>query len=229
MRGVLLILFCCVSTVVHPAEPYDFRGARLGMTLSEFKSMPYPDPKPSESADLPIPAPVCTGDPYLGSLEILLQPRGTQASLGMVTCIWATRKSSATTSRVDYIPAAINVAGAQVSLVRYAFVKLNNEGELRLYRIGMSGFASARFERIFEGLRERFGPPSSVDQSMVQNRMGAQFPNTTATWRNDQSVILVVQRATAIDEMSLSYRHQVLSAYVERENKKLEGKPSDKL
>lgn len=228
MRGFsILLIFFTVSAFAD--EPFDFRSAKLGMTLSEFRQLPFPDAQTFVSRTGAAPEVVCTGHPGLDATEIILRPRGVEQVLGVVKCVWAVRGELKLNKSIYYARPMISVGGAQSQDVLYYFVRRPSDGELRLYRISVSSIDSDHFERLSRGLTDRFGPPAKTEHEVVQNRMGAKFPNTTMLWRNSQSVIYAAQRASTIDKMALAYSHVELSEFVEKERGRLEGKPSDKL
>ena len=213
----------------HADDAFDFRAAKLGMSLSDFKQLPFPDAQSYTSRTGNAPAIICTGHPGLDSIEILLRSRGIEQSLGVVKCLWAIQGELKFNRTTYYAPAPINVAGTPSQQILYYFVKRPEDPESRLFRISISGMDTDHFERVAQGLKERFGPPAQLREETVQNRMGAKFSNTIMWWRNAYSSIYLIERSGTIDKMALTYRHDTLVEYVEKEKVKTEGKPSDKL
>lgn len=229
MRHVLVALVCFSVTYADADEPYDFRGAKMGMPLSEFKQQAFPDSNTPLGVDNSAPTVVCTGQPNLGTLEILLRSRGVEGQLGVVKCIWARQIESKYSSRNRYTPAALNVAGTPVSQVLYFFLQRQNDIEPRLFRILITSMNTDRFARVADGLKQRFGPPGHQEQELLQNRMGAKFSNTIMIWRKEETSIYLAERAGMVDEMLLSYRHDGIATFLQKETERLEGKPGDKL
>ena len=53
-------------------------------------------------------------------------------------------------------------------------------------------------------LKEKYGPPTAVDNSPSQNRMGATFANERLVWSQETGTITITMRSSKIDESRLT-------------------------
>lgn len=108
--------------------------------------------------------------------------------------------------RCIYSPQSRHEGGTIPSLDRIGGVAptlwLASMRDGRLSSISVS-VRAADFDRLYDALKERFGPPMTVQESEVQNRMGAKFDNVEAAWRASGNVLLITKRTGRIETSRL--------------------------
>jgi len=228
MTRIAAALLGMVSVFANATEPFDFKGARLGMPLAAFKQTLFPD-RGIGSEDA-LSNPKCTDDAerdlgLVGHLSISASDK----ALGVTECRWFRPLRSASAYVAPrWEPAFLNVAGYTTPAVRYRFIKTPDSTAPLLYEISIQ-MPSAVFGAANSGLTERFGEPSSTETREVKNRLGNTFTNAIATWDNGSSSIRLEERYTRVDEMGLIYRHTALYGRYTAERRKLEGTPGGRL
>jgi hypothetical protein len=181
-----------------PAVYYDFKGARLGMSLAEWRALPI------TATGLNIPGSpiqggavqaVCTGDP--GSDSAILSFRSSAEQKANVTaCGYAYPETIGTYT--SWRPASVPIGEMAASDVEYKFL----DGSL--YEISISG-NSALLDEVMSGLRAKWGDPTTVVNDTTQNKAGATFPHTVKTWVNSVALIRVETPFSRIDDLNVSY------------------------
>ena len=211
--------FVCASTV-HAAEPFDLRGIKLGVTLSDFRKMPHPDGQQTKV--------ICTGDPD-AKRRVLFASDDEDAAGVRVCNHYEFKKLFASSSLPpEWTETSLNVATINVFMT-YKFVPDTKRGnEPALYSIIVRSNVT-NWNKFWEGYNGKYGKPQSVSNASTQNRAGATFDNVTATWENDQSSITLIKRFSRIDNTYILYEHQRLAAEIKRRVQQKKGKPSDKL
>lgn len=103
--------------------------------------------------------------------------------------------SSAEFSRkLDACREGTSFGGALVTYGRAEFI----DGVLaKLY------ITSPWMTQLSDALTDKFGAPTSVDNTPVRNKMGAEFPNWIKTWALGTDVMVASQRASNINEGSV--------------------------
>lgn len=230
---VLVALAAGGTGSAQPAPaPYDFRGARLGMSVDEFRALSYPD----ESAYLRARV-VCSGDPEITSEnsirifgDLLLAPH--ERSLGIVKCSYfqssthtypGTNRSFTTWLRAGVI------AGSYAGNFTYSFAPPAGGGSPALYEILSTDIRIGGLSRLIEGLRERFGPPISDTSDTMQVRSGAVFPRRALSWENGRDAITLVAPGVTSDLMTLAYRRVEHAKSVTDAIKEAVGSPASRL
>ena len=188
---------------VRPSILYDFKGARLGMTLAEVKALPLPPEGNSsiyESKYIKYGPQgfICSSDQYANGK----QPSGfylgeTERVLGVVACQYG-RVSAVTKDYASIHGSTIAIGGFVVSDVRYKFM------DGRLYEISITGSKNALVD-VLDGLNAKFGAPDKVVEDTTQNKAGATFPHSTHTWKNPAASITVEAPWTRIDNMNVIF------------------------
>jgi len=208
----------CLATVAHAADPYTFRDYKLGMTLDEFKALPYPElneeiTKKSYGSELDPKTIrlVCSdqeNEPY--GMKVYghgLAPTG-------IRCMW---RHSEYTSHLQGLSSGYKnpAGGAWISVgainsqeVEFDFGP-DDAGVQRLYRIHTTG-PNSRFDAELEAFTTKWGKPTSVTQEDLQNGMGNHFASGHVKWQNGVSTIELIQRVGDINTMSISYYHDTL-------------------
>lgn len=180
-----------------PARLYDFKGIPLEISIDEFKSKPHPD---GTAATV-----VCTGDKvpnYSGKLEETYETSiydSTEKSLGVKKCVYM----GASSYSKSYSKVSLGLAASGYGVYDYGFYFIADpkDGVLRLFKF--TGIATRNaVGDVVSGMTGKFGAPKIVNDK-IQNKMGASFDHSTATWSNPASVMIVEDRFTKIDDMGI--------------------------
>jgi hypothetical protein len=181
-----------------PAVWYDFKGARLGMTVEEWKRLPSPA-KPENLTRFGLPpqmiTPICQGDPGADKL-ILFRTSGEKAA-GVVLCQYA-YPTSVGRSYQSWSTARVSIGQYTADQVIYKFL----DGQL--YEISITGHINLLTD-IMDGLTAKFGDPTKVISDTTQNKMGATFPHTIKSWVNPVAMITVEAPWSRIDNLNVTY------------------------
>ena len=203
--------------------PFDFRGAKLGMTLADFRAMPFPDPE-SRSLGAGLAKTVklvCTGD-QLGETYDPIYVSPIEASVGAIDCAWML-PPDAKRYQFTWTRAYVDVGEYTSIHVEYRFAP-SASGELALRQIAIS-LSTKAFQETVAGLRTRFGAPAAEVQGKVQNGIGNSFDSTTVEWKNSVSSLVVIERAGTINEMGMLYTNIPLDTAFRAKVKSLQGPP----
>jgi hypothetical protein len=188
-------------------EVFDFRGIRLGMTKTEFKSMP--PPKDTEPSTLHIDglrdkvvsvAPECSDDENASSSASEIR-YASYKDLGVVTCAWVVSEKYYSESK--YI-SNLSVGSSGAKSHEFRFIAMPGEKEPKLYEIQIFTFTRA-FADTVSLLSEKFGDPAKIEKSTVQNGLGAIFENNTVMWHNSTGGVVLMQRFGDIESGLLQY------------------------
>lgn len=205
------------------AEPYDLRGFKLGMTLDEFRAMPYPDPGKYRNVSVR-----CSSDAGFdrnGGMSI--QVYGPEAKVGVIRCNFFRPSIVDTLANKGWVDET-NLDVANVGVYQSFDFFRDAQGMPRLFRISIRSNMQHR-DQFLSAYTEKLGKPSRVVNDKVQNRMGASFDKITATWANKESSIALEQRTGKVDIMGITYLHHDLARAVTKQIEAVEGKPSSKL
>jgi hypothetical protein len=225
---VALVFMGIVSTSAVASEPFDFRGARMGMSLSDFRKLPIPGGVNAiEAQAFGIPSLVCTDYNSTESKFYLVSVNEEDEILGVIKCAWLTPPNP-NEARYSWDYADVPVGEYGSKHVTFSFIKTPKASEHQLYDVSIV-MTNKGFDSVVTGLTERFEKPASTQTGKVQNKIGNFFSNTTITWRNDVSSIYLEERFMEIDEMWLNYSHTALAKYYFAEKKKITGTPGSKL
>lgn len=229
LHAVLVaLMMLSYSSNGRSEEPYAFRGAQLGMSLSEVKRMPFPDKEKWPETSL-LCSSLLRGDTSGGPVTIYLRLDAADEKVGVNKCAWASPLTDRSAS-LEFANVYVG-GGAEAGRHRlmYYFMKDPSDGVERLFKIDIITSQPGFFERVSAGLAERFGSPARSEQRKVQNKAGALFDNRVLTWDNSVSSIQLHERFSRIDRSWLVYTHTALNNHYEAERRRVDGKPSDKL
>lgn len=218
--AVAILILNVVTQPAIAAEPYDLRGIKLGMSISEFKKLPHPDGNDSKV--------ICTGDSKPEGIrqDYELSVYGDESKAGVIICNFYLLRPFPT--RLIWLDAQLNVASIN-AYMKYKFLPDPLRGnELSLYAIIVRSNVAA-WEKFWEGYTGKYGPPNHISDAPMQNKVGATFDNVVATWDNKISGITLRKRFERIDNSYIFYIHYRLSQEITRMIEKRDGKPSDKL
>lgn len=182
-----------------PAVFYDFKGAKLGMTIAEWKALPFPG-NPENSKDYgskssPPIAPVCKGDP--GSDKMMAFVSDAEKASNVIVCQYG-YEWKITDTYTSFKSAYVSVGTHITDDVEYKFL------DGKLYEINITG-SNNLLSDVMDGLTAKFGAPTSVVNDTTQNKAGATFPHTEKTWSNPVASIHMETPYTKIDNMNVTY------------------------
>jgi hypothetical protein len=207
-RTFLAACLIMVSAAASAQTPYDLRGIRLGMTLSEFRVYPFPDTEKRAQNQV-----ICTPDRDVRKGMLLggsdLDPPPTFAKIGVIICRYYTRMSS------GLIMSGFDFAGTGFKVVTFLFSPEESGNQPRLFNITVR-MPNALFESVVAAFTAKYGEATGSTASTVQNRMGASFPQAKLDWSNKVSSISIERVAGDISTMAVNYFHNPLTADVNR-------------
>lgn len=189
-----------------PAQPsvyYDFKGARLGMTLAEVRALPLPTEAPyvdtsgSKYSTKYGPMALHCSDEATFGRGYELYVSETEKALGVVVCAYG-RKATHSFTGDSFDRGVINIGPRNTPDIDYKFM------DRKLYNIDITAKKDSLNDAL-EGLTAKFGPPTKVLNDTTQNKAGATFPHTEQTWSNPAAIIMVEAPWSRIDEMHVSY------------------------
>lgn len=102
-------------------------------------------------------------------------------------------------------PALKSFAGQRVNYI--SLLKLNEQVQSVSVSLPTKGWAV-----ILGALTEKFGPPTSSINSTVQNRAGASFGQTIATWKADGQYLIAQKLGSNINNMAISLGSEAADA-----------------
>lgn len=188
---LLALLLALTQGTDQPAARVQYKSAVLGMTLDEWKALPFPGaPRPDQTVFS-----MCTDNPRWMKLDDALPVSRIEQSLGVVECGYYTKDKFPAFTMRAVIP--IGATTHTVFDVDYAFY------QGRLFRIvGSSQLAG--ISDMVEGLTARYGKPQTMESS-TQNRLGATFPKTDYLWTIGRDTILATAPSGRIDRSGVVY------------------------
>ena len=93
---------------------------------------------------------------------------------------------------------ALNFGGIRAQSITARFIDDRLVGMIVL-------MSEVHFGAIVDGLREKFGKPATTESSTIQNRLGATFVTTTATWTRPGSAVSATRYANSVDSSSVFF------------------------
>jgi hypothetical protein len=189
----------------QPVEdhPFSFKGAHLGMSLSEFKAMndqdvllytdDHEDPKAKSKPEL-VAAPLCTDEYEFGFLlkNLNFSDKSSLAPIaapqaGEVICFTITQDPKATPQKQKkgspaWDPKARIVAGMDTVNLHYRFY------HGKLYRIHM-WFPSSAMTKVDAAFIEKYGPPQDTNREDFGDAYGNTWQGWIYTWQNNDLMI----------------------------------------
>jgi len=193
------------SSPAAKAVYYDFKGARLGMSLAEWRALPPPSTTvsaPDKGIEEGPDQPVCIGDGE-GDSTLLNVRTTAESKANVLVCGYAHREKLFGTTgvawtHVGWIGAAIPIGELSAQDVQYKFL----DGSL--YEISITGDAGL-LDEVMSGLRAKWGEPTSVINDATQNKLGATFPHSVRTWANPVAAIRVETPFHEIESLNVTY------------------------
>lgn len=176
------------SPVAAPTPPppvfYDFKGARLGMSLDDWNAATPPALKLFQGGGFvdssETPERVC--NPASGAFA-----SDEEKALGVIVCYYKLPDR-------HFLP----IGSMTADTVLYSFL------DGKLYKIEVDAKSYA-LDEVMSGLTAKFGAPSSTVDDTTQNRAGATFPHHERIWANPAATVLVESPFDRIDSMAVIY------------------------
>jgi len=197
----------------QPATPYDFRGARLGITLGDFKQLAFPDAGEvaekyhgTRGAQVEL---ACSGssDPGFNDPKRVYATEEFRKANG-VKCMYKVPPSSS--GYHSFWDDAVMMVGTVTSTdVMYLFYP-DESGSVRLGDIIIVA-NNHGFDSLAAALIGKLGPPTKTSDDDLQNGVGNHFKSTVLLWDNGVSTVKLEQRHGKISDMQLSYSNTALS------------------
>ncbi len=229
-KGILLVMFVLISialvgqTSTKPSSPwqdaYSRRNYQLGITISQFRVLPYPDQR-----EWPNAYPVCTDEarsqtyPFLEELYISSDWKST----GIVQCTFF--YNSATMNRP--LRASL-MLGDLHSFTIFLFISEDGRQEPRLFLI-KSGGPSDSYGDLLSTFAAAFGKPSTITREQYQTKAGSIFPNEIATWENTSSSIELKRFGDTTMVLQVTHLLKPLAAVFDRKLAEAQAEKAKKL
>jgi len=220
MRNWILIAAACATsaTAVPPKKPvaraaskpaakgapavwYDFHGAKLGMTIAEWKAMTPPVRRDAAYSFQTVGdvVAICTNDGDPQTEHSSFYSNKDEQAAGVVLCGYRIRaRYDFDQAKPDYRPAEVMIGDRSTDYVIYKFL------DGKLYEIVVSGPTSL-VNDVLDGLVAKFGPPSSEINDTVHNKLGGTFDRARKRWFNPVASINFETPWSEIGDFGLVY------------------------
>jgi hypothetical protein len=195
-------------------DVFSFRGIPLGITLAEFRAIPFPDLKRWPGVQ-----PICSGDEEASHLTVPLSVGGLLGKAGVTICKYY--KPGEPIAGIGLLSKWDEWAPDFAGIGNYDtvfFFCSTGDGQQRLYSILIQPSAE-HFETIRAAIIARYGDPAKVQSETVQNGLGAKFERVNLFWESAASTLTLQNPGDTLNSMVVSYSHLHLSDEVEKAKK----------
>lgn len=218
MSRMAIALAAAAAMTVHSAgaaelaDPVGFRGYNLGITLDEFRKMPFVDKANGDAK------PFCTGDKVnekdQGSYNIATKVYGLAGEVGVIRCGYY-RYDKKSKFQPGWGNGVINIADIGEFIVDFWFTPKGDDPAVsqRLYEISFMTNIDY-YARLTGALEAKYGPPHKSEKGSIQNKAGANFDAETLLWANDNAEVRVQMRVGRVDTSRTTYTHLGLNQHV---------------
>ncbi|RWA80471.1 hypothetical protein [Mesorhizobium sp.] len=185
------------ASVPDWSDAYARRSYKLGITLKDFKAIPFP-----EETRYPGTFPVCSDN--LSALEgsdadlVDLQYYPGQ-NIGVIKCQFFYKAD------VGVMQASLFLGSFHPITNDFYFFRVKSKNDEPILFLISSPFVSNAFDDVVKEFEEVFGPPSARSNSEVQNKIGNKFENTDVIYQNTSSEILLSRYGENLDRSLLEY------------------------
>jgi len=216
-KGILLLTLVVLpiasiaQTSIKPSSPwqdaYSRRSYQLGITISQFRALPYPDQK-----EWPNAYPVCTDEarsqtfPFLAELYISSDWK----SAGVVQCTFFYNSGT-----MNPAERAALMLGDLASFTVFFFIPENGGQEPRLFLVKSRG-SSGSYGDLLNTFSAAFGKPSTITREQYQTKAGSIFPNEIATWENTSSSIELKRFGETTEVLQITHLLKPLAAVFDK-------------
>jgi hypothetical protein len=200
-RFALAILAVLTPSSAYAQDMYDFRGLRLGASLSEIRKVPYPDVARWPDVKL-----ICTGDKERAQVSSEWStPDESLLKIGVVACGYY----RPTGRNFSYW--GLNFIGVtrMQALLFFAPASFPEEQHSRLYMIALEG-PTKHFDAIAAALENTYGKPSHSKPLKFQSE-GKTYDNLRLGWYASGSILITERYFQDAKTMYVSYQHEQLS------------------
>jgi hypothetical protein len=209
-RFAIAILAVLTCSCAYAKDMYEFRGLRLGATLSEIRKLPYPDVARWPDVKL-----ICTGDkertrvssewstPDEGLLKIGVVACGYYRPTGRNFSYWG----------LDFVGVT-----RMHALLFFTPASLPEDQRSRLYMIALEA-PTQHFDAIAAALKKTYGEPSSDPVKFQSGRKT--YDHVRLGWQTSDSILVTERYFQDLKTMFVTYQHQRLADAVDRAEQKL--------
>lgn len=178
-------------------DAFSRRSYKLGITISQFRSLPFPDW--GDRQGWPNAYPVCTDEARSKVHDFFrLDVSVDWKDAGVVEC-----KFFADDGSMGIQEAALKM-GSLYSTTTFLFIPEDGKVEPRLFLIkSVSG--SDSYQDLKSTFAAAFGKPSKITQEPAQTEAGAVFSNEITTWENPSSTIEIARYGETINLLQVTY------------------------
>src|SRR5471030_2698106 len=197
-------LFCVLLASAHSAdaarpEPrvFNVRAIPLGMTIAQFRAMPFPDRDAFPTART-----FCSDDAGASSYESL-QVESTLLQAGAIKCGYFVPEKSQATGAERLTAAQFDVFGEAVSTL-FLFYKPDASDDHRLAQITF-GMPNQNASGLIVLFHLAYGAPTSYDVSILQMGFGLELANISYVWASEASSIKIDTISFVLNQMSVVF------------------------
>jgi hypothetical protein len=210
-RYAVAILAVLTHSSVYAQDTYDFRGLRLGASLSEIRGAPYPDLARWPNVKL-----ICTGDKERSQVSSEWStPDESLLEIGVVACSYY----RPTGRNLSYWGLDFVGVTRMQALLFFTPASFLEEQRSRLYMISLEA-PTEHFDAITAALKNTYGEPSYSKSEKLRSG-GKTHDNLRLGWQASGGILVTERYFHDIRTMYLTYQHQRLSEAVDRAEQKI--------
>jgi hypothetical protein len=188
-------------------DAYSRRNYQLGITISQFRTLPYPD-----QDQWPNSYPICSDDPRGHTVPFLLDLiiSDDWKNAGIIQCTFFYNSSA-----INQPLRAALMLGDISSLTSFYFISQEGQQEPRLFLIKSAG-PSDSYGDLLKTFVAAFGKPSNITKEQFQTKTGSVFPNEIAVWENNNSSIQLSHFGQTTEVLQVTHSLKPLVAVFEK-------------
>ena len=208
-RFAVAIFAVLTHASAYAQDMYEFRGLRLGASLSEIRKIPYPDVARWPDVKL-----ICTEDKEHAQISGGSTPDESLLKIGVVACGYYRPAGR------NFSPWGLDFVGVtrMQPLLFFTPASFPEEQRSRLYMIVLEA-PTAHFDAITAALRNTYGAPSYSKPEKFQSERKF-YDNLRLGWQASGGILITERYFHDIKTMYLTYGHQRLSDAVDRAEQK---------
>jgi hypothetical protein len=205
-RFAVTILAVLTHSSAHAQDMYDFRGLRLGASLSEIRQVPYPDATRWPDVKL-----ICTGDKERAQVSSEWStPDESLLKIGVVACGYY----RPTGRHFSYWGLDFFGVTQMHALLFFSPASFAEEQRSRLYMISLEA-RTEHFDAVTVALKNTYGEPSYSKPEKFRSE-GKIYDNLRLGWRASGGILTTERYFHDIRTMFITYQHERLSDAVDR-------------
>lgn len=227
-KRLLCVAILCTSSSVYSEENNpdsssvssdnvraQYKNAILGMSLTEWRKLPFPEAAVPGTQTIGI----CSSFPKWTPSNFPLAISELEKASGVATCAYFTDRkipgiffgSQTITYRSTLsIGRMRNMESVDYYFYRDQLFRIVAEAEL------------AAYADVLEGITARFGQPTLTSNGTVQNKAGATFEKLSAVWEvGPDTIILSAPGGGRVDKLTVIFQNKSLGSLVRAEVEKL--------